>query len=724
MQDTIKPFMDLGWFTVPLKGRIVRDENGKKSIPKFPDDWKAKCAETKNTTPARLGGVLTGEGSNILAIDCDDATTTQLFTTLDPDNPWVFRSNGKEGATLLYAYNEAVPDSFIPKHLALDVYSGSGFIYLPTEDNESKQHFGMPDSPPPPVPPATLAVLDQMQRLTQAVVNAGSGNNEYTESALDLAPLCEYFLRDGGMYPTLFKIITPKLYRSEPQYVKSGYLHPKNVPDGEGSNYLSRVSAILGAAPSVDTECYVATMHAINDLFSEPMEADRLDRTIMDVMLRNGNGLWQFDPDWEKDKLILQTKAAQSLELAFDPARNMYYAVDVQACTVKTFARDSDLIQYIGAIVKKPPGKATLKPALPLISVVSNPSQAFGFYSQPDRTTRDLNTFIRSQELAIINDPEIHEKQYKRPDTTLAYFTHLVPDDYMRKYLFEFLKRKFQTFDYSPVMLYFLGVPGSGKDTFVSLLEKIMGTIAKPTTKEFLEVFNGYLLDSYFVQLDEYGDQLTSMREKSEALGKLKAYTGKQQIQIRQMRTEGFIYRHNVTFVSTANKNPFGLEDGDRRIALFNTPTPLTKLTKDVTGFQHRLASESKDFAYYLATEVGTITNSAYMSPPVTLEKRILIADSMYAASRIAYALKYGMFDYLATLADDCGTPGLRDAMVKHECVSSEELFLLYEELTEYKGTEKSLYKALKNAGIPAQRTTNKGEHVNNYDLTSIKKAV
>ncbi len=63
--------------------------------------------------------------------------------------------------------------------------------------------------------------------------------------------------------------------------------------------------------------------------------------------------------------------------------------------------------------------------------------------------------------------------------------------------------------------------------------------------------------------------------DKEIALGKIKSYTGKQETQIRQMRTDGFNYHHVATFIMTANSNPLLLEDGDRRALFINTPNVL-----------------------------------------------------------------------------------------------------------------------------------------------------
>ena len=165
------------------------------------------------------------------------------------------------------------------------------------------------------------------------------------------------------------------------------------------------------------------------------------------------------------------------------------------------------------------------------------------------------------------------------------------------------------------------------------------------------------MLDTYFCQLDEFGNQLTNAREKDEALGKLKAYTGKRRITIRKMRTDGFSYDHNVTFISTANKNPFMLEDGDRRVCFLSTPTKFEhyELGVPLDNAYDIIVSQIKDFCYYLATEVEELPKSEYVIAPDAPEKHRMVADSMYAAARICYAFKHEMHDYLKEAAQDLG---------------------------------------------------------------------
>lgn len=716
----IEPFIELGWYTVPMKGELRRREDGSKTEPSFEKGWRDKYAAERNTKASALGGVLTGSKSGIIAIDCDNDLVWNLFHNLDPEYTFTFMSKGKlnkDGTpktcgTLIYKFNPDFPDSFGVNdgRLALDVYSENGFVYLPTAANKTKVKWTDEIPELKEMPAGTLDLLLHLKEAGKPKLAPSIKQNTLTSNCL--APTVKQFTDSGKFSQGLFRIITPRSFRDEPQYVSQGFLHPENIPEGRGSEYMSKISAILGADISIDEELYNATMHAINDLWEQPMDPDRLDATIVDPMVTgraaiDGVPIWQYEEDWAAHRCILHTKRQSTIELGFDDHRNQYYCVDVANEHTKAFQRDSDLYMYVNTSVSNAPKKPEMVQAMPTINVTTAPDKPYGFFATDD-SVRTLNLFRRTPELAIMNEPESYTKMYKRPETTLKYLETLVPDDDMRTYLLQFIKRKLSLFEYSPVHLFFLGVPGSGKDTFVGILEKIMGSdrVAKPTTKEFLEQFNGWALDSYFVQLDEYGDQL-SVRDQDEALGKLKAYSGKEVIQVRQMRTEGYQYKHNMTFISTANRNPFALEGDDRRIALFETPNKLenAEWVTDITRVHDELMAETCDFAYYLATEVATLPRAKYVSPPFTSGKHRLIASSMKPGPRLAYMLKHQMMDPLIELAEvnDCANL-IKD--IRAGRIYTETMEDLYDAMTDGGGELRVLNKLIRGYGIKVRPTT------------------
>jgi len=711
----MQKFIDLNWHTVPLKGELKRLDDGSKTIPEFEKGWKKKYKDSKNTKVTKIGGVVTGACSNIIAIDCDNEATFMLFKQLDPNYEAIFYSRGKNKGTtgtFIYTYEDGITTSSpSDEYLALDIYSDNGFVYLPTAGNSTKCEWDA-ISPIARMPSHTRLLLQQLQKKT-IVVN--EEYNQQSQSKPCLAPLLTQFVgKRGDFIPSLFKIITPRDFRQIEQYQRLGYLHPNNIPAGRGSEYLSKISAIFGADESVDQELYMDCMTYVNDLFEIPMEQDRYDATILNPMVEgtaaiNGKPIWIYNEHWSEKRMTVITKHGLVIDLCFDDNRSLYYYIDMTNEQLKGFARDTDYISYLDVTVTSTlPKKQALKQKLPIVHIRSDPSQVFGFCDSDEPQVLAFNSFKPSAELSILHNPNDYARFYKSPTTILKYLECLVPDKPARDYLVQFIKRKLTKFEYSPVMLFFLGVPGSGKDTFVKILEKIMTRVARPTTNEFLEKYNTWLLDTYFVQLDEYGDQLTRMSEKEMAKGLIKSYTGKREVEIRDMRTKGYPYKHNVTFLMTANKNPLMMDDKDRRVHLMETPNVLEVQPWFSADVYDRMMEEVQDFCYYLAKEVPLMSKDNYMTPPSSSDKHRLIADSMYAAQRIAYAFEHDMREYLEELGVDHNAPEFARG-VKNGRIDLDALETLYDELTDYKGDIKTVRKILRKKGFNAIATTKNG---------------
>lgn len=708
----MQKFIDLGIHTVPLQGSLERIDDGiSKTIPHFPKDWRETYTEKFNKRPTDIGGAITGKVSNLIAIDCDNATTWQLFTALDPYNKFVFLSKGKEGGTLLYQYDEEVPSSFSinDDNLRLDFYSNQGFVYLATEGNKTK--VPLPDPLPelPPLPEIVKTTLIRMYKSTRTITtNETKENNDTLFTTNFLAPLVTQFTQNRGEYmPGLFRIITPKKYRTLDYYLKHTHLHPNEIPEGEGSSYLSQVSAVLGADPSISQELYAEAMTYINDLFDEPMSTKRFDATIVNPMLNgkasvDGVPIWGYNPDWEQYRALYLTKDQSTVEAVYDDAKKVFYVIDESRGTFQTMVNESELYGHLQALTGTLKTRRDIVREVPLVRSVVQPHKPFGLRAGADPTKREFNTYRATPALAIFYEPESYAEKYKEPKITLKFFETLVPDKTMRQFLLSFLKTKLTSFKYSPVVLYFLGVPGSGKGTFVNLIEEIFGLVPAPTSSEFLDKFNGWLLDAYFVELDEYGDTLSTFREKEEAIGKLKALTGKQKVDIRLMRTNSYSYEHNATFIMTANKNPLMLDEQDRRIALFNTPNVLADqywVSEEggIDKVYNTIMESVNDFCYYLATEVPTLNSSEYMKPPTSENKFFLIADNLPAAARIAYCFRHKQIDYLKELCYDYACVHVAEEIDTGE-VSVTTLEDIYQELTNEKGTRRALIKALRDS--------------------------
>ena len=718
----LKQFIDKGWWTVPLAGTLKRNEDGKKTTPEFESDWKNKYSSTFNEKVTSLGGALTGAQSNIIAIDCDNSATYAVFKALDPTYKFEFVSKGKPegGGTIIYSYDTDVANfKLADGSFALDFFSDTGFIYLPTEHNYTKDIWNYKELPEIKPMPSNVKAL--LTTLSKKVIKQEESTIAHNSPAIGnrLAPMLEDFVKKKEYSPILFKIITPKTFRELGKYVKQGHLHPDDVPNGRGSEYLSKVSAILGADISVSKELYQNVMQAINELWQKPLPIDRLLATVVNPMMEektmiNDQVVWQYDKHWDKMGFIATASNGDYIESFYDDVKNIYYLINYTAPYVRPYNDKRSMITTLKALIGRNITELQYDTTKKLTRTKLKPSKEFGHISGTD----DFNLFRQTPELDVLNYPDSYTLQYKEPTNTLNYLKTLIPDDFMRNYTLSFIRTKLTTFKYSPVVLYFIGAHGSGKDTFVKILERILGMdyIAKPDARVFLEQYNGWMMDKFIIQLDEYGDKLTRSIDKQQALGKIKSYTGSPEIQIRAMRQDGFNYQHGITFIMTANKNPLPLETQDRRIAFINTPHKLNTqewvIKKGgITEVIDAIKEETMDFCYYLAKNVKNLHNDEYVVAPDTAEKESMIISSMPMYQQIVYYITNSKYRELEDLAIDNGIDDITVNWNKNR-IMHEKLAELYDVVTEGQGSARTLVKALKDAGIGRSHTTSRGANV------------
>jgi len=718
-------FIEAGWYTVPMKGALKRLESGKKTLPNLEQNWRKKYTSHFNKKPTRLAGAITGNKSGIIAIDCDNQLTYDMFLAMDVGYMFHFISKGKPsgGGTIIYKYTDKVSNFKVKDKntkIELDFFADDGFIYLPTEDNYTKMSWqGVKELPKlKECPPTVLAMLKtfKSQTISSKVLKLNENSHAISNR---LAPMMDMFIKNKVYDPVLFKIITPRTFRNLPSYVKMGHLKPSEVPKGRGSEYLSKVSAILGSDISISMEIYTKAMMLINSLKETPKEQNELMSTIINPMLEerasiDGKVIWQYDPHWMKMGFMATALNGDYLESFYDDVKGLYYLINYTVPYLRTYGEKRSIINTFKALIGRPLTENGYDSTKQLIRTSLNPAVEFGHIEGTDK----FNLFRQTQALSIVNNPSLYKDQYSRPTHIINYFESLIPDDYMRSYVLSFIKTKLMTFKYSPVILYFIGIPGSGKDTLVNLLRHIIGQeyVSKPDTKVFLEQYNGWMVDKYLIQLDEYGNKLTRPSDKQEVLGKLKAYTGSAEFQVRAMRQDGFNYKHSTTFIMTANSNPLPIETGDRRVAFIKTPNVLkdqewvTKAGGVARVVEELIPSEILDFCYYLGTEIKQLNSEEYVTPPETADKERLILDNLPAVEQLAYYMHNSKYEELSTLADEYGVLDFEDSW--EDCrLKYEKIAELYDIMTEGAGTSRALINKLRDVGIVRKHTTKGGKN-------------
>lgn len=722
----INLFIEAGWHTVPLKGELKRLDNGSKTVPVFEKEWRKKYTQEFNEKQVKLAGAITGACSGIIAIDCDNDLTYNLFKTFDPDYKFHFISKGKPsgGGTIIYSYTDTLGSfSLVNEEIKLDFYADEGFIYLPTEANYTKESWDGVEVLPEikELPPAIYAILRTFKdKVPTNTVRTEPQTKHIVSNRL--APLLETFVNKKEYDPQLFKIITPKSFRDLPAYSKKGHLHPNDIPHGRGSEYLSKLSAILGADISVNVELYTNTMMLVNSLWDNPMDKTNLNKTIINPMIEekatiDGEVIWQYDEYWDQMGFIATSINGDYIESFYDDVKGIYYIINYTKHYAKTFGDKRPALTTLKTLLGRSVTEVQYDTTKQIIRTYLNPSLEFGHVDGTDK----FNLFRQTELLGIINNPAPYKEYYTRPTHILRYFESLIPDDFMRNYVLSFLKTKLTTFKYSPVVLYLIGKPGSGKDTLVNILREIIGHnyVAKPDTKVFLEQYNGWLMDKYIVQLDEYGNKLVRGAERQEALGKIKAYTGSEELQIRAMRQDGFNYQHSTTFIMTANSNPLPVEVDDRRFCFIKTPNKLkdqewVREAGGITYVIEQIQKEIIDFCYYLGTEVTALKADDYVEPPETEDKERMILDNLPAAEQIIYYINNSQYEELISLAEEYGVFNITEGWEDNKFMD-DRLQDLYEVMTEGAGSTRVLPKMMKGIGHGRRHTTKQGQNVFYY---------
>ncbi len=726
-------FIKAGWYTVPLKGKLTRLQSGKKTVPNFPYDWLGKFSNKFNTKRVKLASVLTGKLSGIIALDCDNEDTYQIFKQLDPDYKFHFISKDKPegGGTIIYKYTPKISTFRLQTNqIQLEVYSDNAGIYLPLENNKTKESWNDCEQLPElkQIPPAIFSLLKIFKEKID--VNTKPIEKTLAKISSRLEPLVKNFVEDKKYDPILFKILTPFSFRDLPIYIEKGHLHPNDVPKGRAMEYLSKVSAILGADISISIELYINTMSLINSLWKgvdRPKGQKEFKASIINPMINkqsriDNKPIWQYDQHWKKMGFIATTTNGDLIESFYDDIKNLYILVNTSVPYVKIFTEKRGILSMLRSILGLPLSELKFDSTKQIYRSILAPHLEFGKVVGTDK----YNLFRQTKGLIVLNDPTKYTNKYKEPTTILKYLKSFVPDDFMRNYILSFLKTKLTTFKYSPVILYFIGMTGSGKDTFVNIIRQILGTdyIAKPESKVFLEQYNGWLINKYFIQLDEYGNKLTRISDKQEVLGKLKAYTGAPILQIRAMRQDGYDYEHSSTFILTANNNPLPIELDDRRFCLVRTPNKLSteKWVYDMGGISSvidRINEEIIDFCFYLATQVQTLSLDNYVTAPETEDKERLIVDNIPASQQIVYYMKHEKYAELKDLAIENGVIDFAKDWEKGRLLA-DQLEKLYLALTDNNGSNTALIKAIRSAGFKRLHTTSKGVNIFFYGIEKL----
>lgn len=702
--DNIQPYIDAGWWTVPL-GSITRDEKGEKQY-KFPKGHN--CQREFNDIAGQAGTAFCGAQSGITVLDFDDDVLYGIAKKLAPNCTYVAKSDkAGKGGHLAFNYVKDLPSKRIRGKL--DILNDGSQVFLVSKGNETKiaevWSLDLVDMPEELLELVNIMILSAGNKEVKLDTSPVKGT---LNVGYKLAPMLEN-LEDGKFYPPLFRIITPKDFRNS-TYEKQGYLHPADPSiASRGSEYLSKIAAILASDITVSEDLFVKTINYINKLWDEPMSQSRLTSTIINRMISgeatddSGNSFWKYNEHWQLEGIVGTTKQGDTFEVFYEPDEAKFIYVNLTKRDFVTFMDKSKVLTHIQMLTGRKLSQDDFMTLIKNIQLVTEPTQEYGYFTKDEYEY--FNTFDISNYLAILKKPELLMNDYEEPSTILKFLETLMPNDRKRTYFLGWLKYKLSTFDYSPLIFLFIGAPGSGKNTlFEDIITPFIGNqyVCSPSVDEFTDKFNGWLMNKYFLFLDEFGELARTKSDHEAIKANLKRFTGSGtngSISLRLMHKESFPYTMKGSFIMAANKFPLILDPDDRRLVIIETPNALVnqEWVKELGGtsvLKDKIRHELLHFAYYLATEVPTLSANDYTTLNIKDDEKIkfLIKTSPYHVL-IPYLIqqKYfdELYDFLIEKKPDCESVDtwprgyiLVDSLIKdYEAISGKEGALIENEM-------------------------------------------
>jgi hypothetical protein len=617
------------FYTIPINASIMQRDNDNNKVDenlkpiKLPP-WN-KYAITQNTINSPLLGAIAL--NHFIGIDIDDpqiySQILLLINTLpEHQKPkYIAHSIPKDikGGHLLFSYNAEQAQALkqhnsLFKDMLIDLQIDKKVIYLATPANHTKELV----TPPlqtiqdlTPIPPLILtyllglitqqAVLKAKNSTTNNLIVASSKHTDYYG-----------YILSKGLDLTIIPILTPKNNYKD---VK----HPNDVQLGQGTDWLLQIRRKLQMDISVSPELFHATLSYINSLWDTPMPEERIKSDCeYDINHRD----WAYDPEWNKQGLILHTRPQNyTLEVLYEPNSDLYIIFNrttQHSSYYSTYASARDAIR--SQTQKNITKEVLLTKAVPVHTIDTPLEEPFlQSYSVNKQELSPLglhvfNLFKPTEGLAILRDTELLQ-DYKKPTLILDFLKNLFPDAPTRTRLLQYLAHKYSTYGYSPLYFVMAGVGGAGKGVFVNILLKYLSgedRIKSIGLEQLTSRFKSYQLATDWLEIEEAGEGYTK-RENEKLVGELKKLTGNKYIQVERKGVDKQEkHRQFSTPIISTNLNTKLITDtvsNDRRLVLLKCPNKLANIIpyehsnqtlSSTTAFIQAMEQELPHFAKYL----------------------------------------------------------------------------------------------------------------------------
>jgi hypothetical protein len=612
--------------TVPLDGQeMIRDAEGKKIGITFPKGGWTQYVTTKNTsnTPVLAAIALT----DFIGLDFDTDESFNLALQIDSECKYVAKSDYKGGHLLYRCLDDLgqpytkLTNSKVPG--LLDIQMGNSLIYLATPANKTKTLLTDPINNLSDLTMMPLAMQMYVENLllryqNDNIVFQTSNNSFHISEDSTLGYLLKDIKPQDGYNIDIFKILTPKKYRPNK-------LHPNDIPDGEGTEYLQAIRTRLALDISISEQVLRNTMHYINNQWDSPMPASRIESDCTYQIQKatiDGNKAWVYNEDWDKQGLIVKDKYLSAVEFMFESNASRF--VEFNRTTQDIIVHSSISNAKNSLVSKKRTNISTNDMITKAVEVdiVSDPTLPSYFIQGKRPYKPQFNLFVPALGTQILRNPElVNNPRY--PTNILKFLENLIPNKNRRDWIMRFVKYKHTHYEYSPIYIVFAGVGGAGKGVFINEILTFFAGLSRIQDIDIDKLqnnFNAWKATTDYAHLDEAGEGM-SKKESSMLVAELKKLTGSPTVSI-QFKGKDIsgkdTVRHFITPILNTNMTVKVITDlpkNDRRFVFVKCPNKMTKVSNNNDAmFVQLIRDELPHFAHYLATQVEELDKRDYNS--------------------------------------------------------------------------------------------------------------
>ena len=522
----------------------------------------------------------------LIIVDCDDLLSTETISSLNTsEESYIVMSDKGEKhfyyePTDYYRQSRLYRTSKIKAGTKIDVLHGSGcYVFASCALNHTKHDLQGDINGLTPIPDS---IVDYLVSQLKDITTQASG--DYSPVTSYLAPLIEQSLalytrtKDYRDIQNLMMLITPKAFKDE---VKPDY-HPDRIPDGMGTEYLKGMRAKLGRDPSISLALAIEVMTLVTQtLWSSPLSNKALENITRDLAIRtfdNGTPVFVYDPAATDQPLVSMNGYPYMPVYRTIDDEFLVAKVNGQVETIKglsnfkkvVVSRNFSLL-FDKAEIKVASQIPRVTEYMESVRVLHIPYEKPGVFD--DNGTLVYNTYVPTKYLSIVRGDYLQDSKYKAGSTPTidALLNNLVADhdtgSNMQNKLEQFIAHKLKTLEYSPIVFQLMGNRGTGKGTFMALLNIITGLLVRTRLNASNSQFNSDMAGKLFLNEDE-GFVTSNL------VNLLKEYSGNKEVRIEGKGKDAMMLRNIGTYIFSSNQPQLLAETiDDRRFVVLSSFT-------------------------------------------------------------------------------------------------------------------------------------------------------